>query len=66
MEAEISKAIKPEIRINQSEKHDLSVGNLVFHKNSHQLEVRNTDKIEWGVGFIRMSKRFCAYTFLFF
>ena len=46
MEAEISKAIKPEIRINQSEKHDLSVGCLVFYKNSYHVESRDTDKPE--------------------
>jgi hypothetical protein len=46
MEAEISKAIKPEIRIIQSEKHDLSVGNLEFHKNLQHDEVLDTDKTE--------------------
>ena len=37
---------------------DLSVGCLVFHKNSHHVEVRDTDKIEWGVIFIRMKSEF--------
>ena len=58
MEAEISKAIKPEIRINQSEKHDLSVDTTVFYINSYHVESRDTDKIEWGVIFIRMKSEF--------
>lgn len=52
------KKTKLETRIKQSRWLDLSVGCLVFHKNSHHVEVRDTDKIEWGVIFIRMKSEF--------
>lgn len=49
MKPKFSKEAKPETRINQSRWLDLSVGCLVFHKNSHHVEVLDTDKIELGV-----------------
>ena len=41
-----SKKTKLETRIKQSRWLDLSVDRIVIHKNSHHIEVRDTDKIE--------------------
>ena len=41
-----SKKTKLETRIKESRWLDLSVDRIVIHKNSHHIEVRDTDKIE--------------------
>ena len=46
VKTEFAKQIKPEIRIKESRWLDLSVGCLVFHKNLHHVEVRDTDNLE--------------------
>ena len=57
-EIKVSKETKPETRIKQSRRANLSVCNLVFHKNSYHIEARDTDNLECLMLFIRVTTEF--------